>query len=83
MIRLGIVDFDSSHCVEFTRRFNHVSVSRDQYVEGARVVMGVTHPSKMSPERVPGHSQKLAECGVELVDSPDHLLGQVDGVLVL
>lgn len=83
MLRLGIVDFDSSHCVEFTRRFNHVGVSRDQYVEGARVVMGVTNPSEMSPERVPGHSKRLVDCGVELVDSPDQLLGEVDGVLVL
>lgn len=83
MFRLGIVDFDSSHCVEFTRRFNHVGVSRDQYVEGARVVMGATNPSEMSPERIPGHSKILADCGVEVVNSTDQLLGQVDGVLVL
>lgn len=83
MLRLGILDFDSSHCVEFARRFNHVGVSRDQYVEGASVVMGATNPSEMSPERVPRHTQLLADCGVELADSPDQLLGQVDGVLVL
>ena len=35
MLRLGIVDFDSSHSVEFTRRFNHAGVDADQRVDGA------------------------------------------------
>ncbi len=30
MIRLGIVDFDTSHVVEFTRRLNYVDVSEEQ-----------------------------------------------------
>src|SRR5205807_1514894 len=30
MIRLGIVDFDTSHAVEFTRRLNHVDIAEDQ-----------------------------------------------------
>jgi len=82
-LRLGILDLDSSHCVEFTRRFNHVGVSRDQYVDGAKIVMGVPGQSSMSPERIPRHTKILAECGVEIVDSPERLLGNVDGVLVL
>ena len=40
MLRLGIVDFDSSHAIEFTRRFNHAGVDGDQCVDGARVEVG-------------------------------------------
>jgi len=68
MLRLGIVDFDSSHCIEFTRRFNHVGISPDQYVDGARVV---------------GFRAQMSDAGVPLVDDPAQLIGQVDAVLVL
>ncbi len=83
MLRLGLVDFDSSHSVEFTRRLNQIGVSRDQCVPGARVVMGSPGVSRMSPERIAPHAKSLSECGVELVESPEQMLGQVDGVLVL
>ena len=83
MYRLGIVDLDSSHSVEFAKRFNHVGVSRDQYVNGARVAMAVPGVSTMSPERVPGHTKAFKDMGIEVVDSPEELLGHVDGVLVL
>jgi virulence factor len=83
MLRLGIIDLDSSHSVEFTKRFHHLGVSRDQYVNGARVVLAVPGNSRMSPERIPRHAKMLTDLGVELVDSPDQVLGNVDGVLVL
>lgn len=83
MLRLGIVDFDSSHCVEFTRRFNHVGVDRDQWVDGARVVLGWPGTSVMSPERIGPFARQVAQCGVELVESPRAMLGRIDAVLVL
>ncbi|QDT46592.1 hypothetical protein Pan258_06110 [Symmachiella dynata] len=83
MIRLGIVDFDSSHAVEFTKRFNHVGVDSDQCVDGARVVSGCPGTSTMSPERIAPHSQQLQDYGVTLVDEPTDMIGQIDGVLVL
>lgn len=83
MIRLGIVDFDSSHSVEFTRRFNHVVVDSDQTVDGARVVLGWPGTSEMSPERIDGFTTQLRECGVALVDDPRDMIGQIDAVLVL
>ncbi len=83
MIRLGIVDFDSSHSIEFTRRFNHAGVDSDQYVEGARVVAGCSGSSLMAPERIPGFAEQVASCGVELVESPEMLLERIDAVLVL
>jgi predicted dehydrogenase len=83
MIRLGIVDFDSSHSIEFTRRFNHVGVEADQRVEGARVVAGWPGTSRMGQERIAGFAEQVRACGVELVDSPEAMLGRIDAVLVL
>jgi virulence factor len=83
MWRLGIVDFDSSHCVEFARRFNQVVVDREQYVEGARVVAAWPGHSVMAPERIPGFQKQLEAIEIPLVDRAEDLIGQVDAVLVL
>ena len=83
MIRLGIIDCDSSHSIEFTRRLNHVGLPADQLVQGAQVVCAVAGPSVMSPERVPIFTSQLESCGVELLDRPEDVIGRVDAVLVL
>lgn len=83
MLRLGIVDFDSSHAVEFTRRFNHVGVAADRCVAGARVVLGWPGNSLMAPERILQHQPLVVRCGVELVREPEEMLGQIDAVLIL
>lgn len=83
MYRLGIIDFDSSHCVEFTRRFNHVGMDADQIVEGARVILGYPGSSLMFPERIPEHLPQVVGCGVELVNNPQEMFGRIDAVLIL
>jgi len=83
MWRLGIVDLDSSHCVEFSRRLNHVGLDRDQYVEGARVVAACSTGSVMSPERIAGHRAELEAIGIPIVAQPQDMLGQIDAVLIL
>lgn len=83
MLRLGIVDFDSSHSIEFTRRFNHVGVDADQRVHGARIVLGCPGTSGMSPERIPGFTKQIQDCGVELVQRPEEMIGRIDAALVL
>lgn len=83
MLRLGIVDFDSSHCIEYTRRVNHVGLSASQYVDGARVVAGWPGTSDMSPERIDGFRAQMADAGVEIVDSAEALIGRIDAVLIL
>jgi virulence factor len=83
MIRLGVVDFDSSHSIEFTQRFNQVGVAADQFVEGARVVLGCPGESLMAPERIPGFLEQVKSCDVELVERPEDMLGRIDAVLVL
>jgi virulence factor len=82
MIRLGIVDFDTSHVVEFTRRLHHAGVPEDQWVDGAKVVAGCPGTSQISPERIPGYTKELEKLGVKLVDRPTDLIGQIDAVLI-
>ena len=82
MIRLGIVDFDTSHVVEFTRRLNRIDISEEQWVEGAEVVVGCPGESLLSPERIPGFTKQMEEYGVPLVDEPEEMIGRIDAVLI-
>ena len=54
MIRLGMLDFDTSHVVAFAERLLHKNVPMDQWVDGAQIVIGCAGDSKISPERIPG-----------------------------
>lgn len=82
MIRFGIVDFDTSHAVEFTRRLNHIDIAEDQWVEGARVVAGVPGTSRIAPELIPKYTAEMEKYGVTLHDDPADLLGKVDAVMI-
>jgi virulence factor len=82
MIRLGILDFDTSHVVEFTKRLNHQGIAQDQWVDGARVVIGCPGTSRIMPERIPGYRQEMERMGIALVDKPEAMLGKVDGMLI-
>ncbi len=82
MLRLGIVDFDTSHAVEFTKRLNHVDIAEDQWVEGARVVAGVPGTSQISPNVIGPNTEKLKQYGIEILDDPAALFGKIDAVLI-
>src|SRR5437773_2733480 len=83
MLKLGMVDFDTSHVVQFSKRINKKGIDAAQFVDGAEIVLGCPGTSKMSPERIPGFTKTLTEtCGVKLVDKPEDLIGKVDGVLI-
>jgi virulence factor len=83
MIKLGILDFDTSHVVEFTKRLNHVEgTPKEQLVEGAQIVIGCAGESKLSPERVEGFTATLKKFGVPLVEKPGEMIGKVDGMLI-
>ncbi len=83
MLRLGIVDFDSSHSIEFTRRINRRGISTDQFVDGAQVVLGFPGGSPDARSRVELFAPEIVGCGVELVDDPRAMIGRIDGVLIL
>jgi len=82
MIRIGLVDFDTSHVEAFTQRFNHIDVAEPEWVTGAKVVAGCPGDSQIMPERIPGYTAKLKQYGIELVDRPQDLLGKIDAVMI-
>lgn len=82
MLKLGILDFDTSHVVEFTKRLNAVDCPEDQKVEGAKIVVGCAGESKLSPERIPGFVATMKKYGVPLVEKPEEMIGKVDGMLI-
>ncbi|MCI0705138.1 MAG: Gfo/Idh/MocA family oxidoreductase [Planctomycetia bacterium] len=82
MIKLGILDFDTSHCVAFTQRLNHIGNDKEQFVDGAKIVIGCPGESKLSPERIAGFTKQMKEFGVPLVEKPADMIGKVDGMLI-
>lgn len=82
MIRIGLVDFDTSHVEAFTQRLNHVGIVESEWVDGGKVVAGCPGDSKIMPERIPGYVEKLKKFGVELVERPTDLLGKIDAVMI-
>ena len=82
MIRVGIVDFDTSHVVQFTKRMNHVDIDEEQWVDGAQVVAGCPCESRHSPERVPEYTEQLKAYGIEIVERPEQLIGKIDAVCI-
>jgi predicted dehydrogenase len=82
MLKFGILDFDTSHAVEFTKRLNHRDIKEDQFVEGAKVVIGCPGESKLSPERIPDFTKAMQKLEVPLVDKPADMIGKVDVMLI-
>jgi hypothetical protein len=82
MIKLGMLDFDTSHVVEFARRLNHKGIAEDQWVEGAQIVVACAGESLIMPERIPGFKKEIEQIGIPLVDRPEDMIGKVDGMLI-
>jgi predicted dehydrogenase len=84
MIRLGIVDCDTSHVVQFSRRLHHKGIAEDQWIDGARIVAAFPGISRVRSEEDVAQFVKTLreEQDVEIVEQPADLLGKVDAVLV-
>jgi predicted dehydrogenase len=82
MIKLGMLDFDTSHVVEFAKRLNHKGIAQEQWVEGAQVVIACPGESQIMPERIPGYKKAIADLGIPLVDRPEDMIAKVDGMLI-
>jgi virulence factor len=82
VIKLGMLDFDTSHSVEFTKRLNHKAIGRDQWVEGAKVVVGCPGTSEVSPEVISKYRSEVEQLGVRIVAKAEDMIGQVDGMLI-
>lgn len=84
MIRLGIVDMDTSHCVEFTKRLNHKGISQDQWVDGAQVIGAVRMPSQVTEtSKVDAYCKAWTEeLGLPFFEKPEDLIGKIDAVMI-
>ncbi len=82
MIRLGMLDFDTSHSVAFTQRFNQTGVDKAQFVDGAKVVIGCPGESTLAPKTIAGYTETIKKLGVPLVDKPEEMIGKVDAMLI-
>jgi virulence factor len=82
MIRLGMLDFDTSHVVEFARRLNHKGIAEDQWVDGATIVVACAGQSQIMPERIVQYRKEIEDLGIPLVPRPEDMIGKVDGMLI-
>ena len=84
MLKLGIVDCDTSHVVQFTMRLNHLEIEEAQWVDGANIVAAVPLPSAILPqENIDAYVAKLKEFGVQICEKPEDLLAMgLDGVCI-
>jgi predicted dehydrogenase len=84
-LRIGMIGLDTSHVVEFTRRFN--DPKNKNHIEGAHVVAAFKGGSEDMPtesmRRVPAYAKELEEkWGVKMYDSIDALVKDVDVVMI-
>ncbi len=85
MKRVGIVDWDTSHVVQFTMRLNHIdAIDEEQWIDSEyRVVAGYQGTSEITDdERMAEYRDSLIGWGVEPVDELEDLVGMVDAVLI-
>jgi predicted dehydrogenase len=83
VLRIGLVDCDTSHVYQFARRLNHIAVEPEQWVDGARVVAASPGTSRITDSaRVSEYLVALQAAAVELVARPEDLLGRVDAVMI-
>ena len=83
MIKLGILDFDTSHVLEFTKRLNHKDIAEEQWVDGAEVVIGCPGESKIMPERIPEYTKAMKKLGVPILPGSDGPIESEDKALKL
>lgn len=80
--RVGIIGLDTSHSIAFTKAMN---VQDHADLRGYKVVAAYPHGSKdieSSVKRIPGYIEDVKEMGVQIVDSIEDLLNEVDVVLL-
>jgi Oxidoreductase family, NAD-binding Rossmann fold/WD domain, G-beta repeat len=83
ILRVGIIGLDTSHAPAFAKTMN--ANPPIPGAEGCRIVAAYPKGSpdiKSSVDRVPGYIEAMKKLNVEIVDSIDELLKQVDAVLI-
>ena len=86
-IRAGIIGLDTSHAIAFAKALNKGPSKPEDKEKVAGVVVTAAYPQGSrdivsSTERVPGYIEQVKSLGVEIVDSIESLLQQVDVVFL-
>ncbi|HLQ43108.1 MAG TPA: Gfo/Idh/MocA family oxidoreductase, partial [Planctomycetaceae bacterium] len=82
-LKAGIIGLDTSHAVEFTKILNGDKQRTEAF--GSRMVAAFPKGSpdiESSTSRVPGFTEQVKKMGVEIVDSIEELVKQVDVVFL-
>jgi hypothetical protein len=81
--RVGIIGLDTSHSVAFTKELNNTTPNPNWL--GYRVVAAYPKGSndiESSVKRIPGYSDEVKKMGVQIVDSVEELVANVDVALL-
>ena len=82
-LRVGVIGLDTSHAIAFTQLLNNPDAPAE--LANCRVVIAYPPGSPdivSSTRRVPQYTQQIKEMGVTIADSIEHLVQQVDVVLL-
>ncbi len=82
-LRIGMIGLDTSHCIAFAGLLNDANASGD--LANCRLLYVYPKGSpdiKSSTERVPQYTEQITKLGVEVVDSIEEMVQQVDAVLL-
>lgn len=82
-IRVGMIGLDTSHCGAFTKVLNDPNAKPD--VAGCKVICAYpfgSHDIASSARRIPQYTADMKAMGVEITESIEALLSQVDVVLL-
>lgn len=83
LVPIGIIGLDTSHSTAFTKLINNPENGKNT---GFKVVAAYPYGSRTieaSYSRIPEYTEQIKEFGVNIVDSIDELLNQVDAVMLL
>ena len=83
VLRIGVIGLDTSHVPAFTKAINNAETPSG--LRPCRVVAAYPYGSRdiaSSADRIPIYTKQVKELGLEVVDSIDALLEQVDCVLL-
>lgn len=83
VIKVGMIGLDTSHAIAFAKEMNREPA--DPEMQNCRVVVAYPFGSRTiesSASRIPKYTEEMKAMGVEIVDSIDALLAQVDAVLL-
>lgn len=81
VFRLGVIGTDNSHAVAFTQRINAANDAKETKCR----VTAIWHDDKpdTAPERAKKHLGEAIKLGAKEIDTLEHMLDQVDGVIMV